>query len=94
MEMESPESRIIPTEDMNAIQLRISGEKFPEVILELCDNCCWLLQCISHKGILKACPVCQSKVSLIPMNIDEVCYLQHDDKRGLTIIFDRKEPLR
>ena len=82
MEMESPESRIIPTEDMNAIQLRISGEKFPEVILELCDNCSWSLQCISHKGVLKACPVCQSKVSLIPMNIDEVCYLQHDDKRG------------
>ena len=37
--MESPESRIVPTEDMNTVQLRISGETFPEVILEICDNC-------------------------------------------------------
>ena len=33
--MESPETRIIPSEDMNTVQLNISGEKFPEVILEL-----------------------------------------------------------
>jgi hypothetical protein len=36
--MESPESRIVPTEDMNTVQLRIGGETFPDVILELCDN--------------------------------------------------------
>ena len=28
--MESPESRIVPTEDMNTVQLKISGERFPE----------------------------------------------------------------
>ena len=33
----SPESRVIPTEDMNTVQYRISGEKLPEIILELCD---------------------------------------------------------
>ena len=31
--MESPESRIVPTEDMNTVQLRISGERFPEVVV-------------------------------------------------------------
>lgn len=92
--MKSPESRIIPTEDMNAIQLRMSGEKFPEVVLELCDNCNWSLQCINHKGIVYTCPNCRSKVSLIPMNIDEVCSLQYDDKSGITMIFDRKKPMR
>ena len=40
-EDESPETKIIPTEDMNTIQHRISGEKFPEIILELCDFCHW-----------------------------------------------------
>ena len=30
--MESPESRIVPTEDMNTVQLKISGERFPEVV--------------------------------------------------------------
>ena len=92
--MESPESRIVPTEDMNTVQLRISGERFPEFILELCDNCNWSLQCMNHKGIVKTCPNCKSKVSLIPMNIDEICSLQHDARRGLTMIFDRRKPLR
>jgi hypothetical protein len=92
--MESLESRIIPAEDMNTIQLRISGEKFPEVLLELCDNCNWSLQCLNHKGIMTTCPNCRSKVSLIPMNIDEVCSLEHDDRRGITIIFDRRKPMR
>ena len=81
----------MPSEDMNAIQLRISGETFPEVILEVCDNCNWSLQCINHKGIVRTCPNCRSKVSLIPMNIDEICSLQHDDRRGMTMIFDRRK---
>ncbi len=92
--MESPESRIIPTEDMNTIQLKISGEKFPEVILEFCDNCHWSLLCFNRRGILTRCPDCKRKVSLIPMNIDEVCSIHYDDKRGVTIAFDRKKPMR
>ncbi len=92
--MESPESRIVPTEDMSTVQLRISGETFPEFILELSDNCNWSLQCINHKGIVKTCPNCKSKVALIPMNIDEICSLQHDNKRGMTMIFDRRKPMR
>lgn len=38
---ESPETKIIPTEDINTVQHKISGEKFPEIILELCDFCHW-----------------------------------------------------
>jgi hypothetical protein len=51
--MESPETRIIPSEDMNTVQLNISGEKFPEVILELCGNCNWSLQYFNKKGIIR-----------------------------------------
>ena len=90
--MESPESRIVPTEDMNTVQLRISGERFPEFILELCDNCNLSLQCMNHKGIVKTCPNCKIKVSLIPMN--EICSLQHNARRGLTMFFDRRKPVR
>ena len=78
---------------MNTVQLRISGERFPEVILEVCDNCNWSLQCINHKGIVKTCPN-WSKVCLIPMNIDEICSLQHDDRKGMTMIFNRRKPMR
>ena len=92
--MESPESRIVPTEDMNTVQLRISGEGFPEMILEICDNCNWSLQCINHKGIVTRCPNCRTRVSMIPMNIDEICSLQHDNRRGMTMIFDRRKPMR
>ena len=62
--MESPGSRIVPTEDMNTVQLRISGERFPEVILELCDNCNWSLQCINHKGIVTRCPNCGTRATI------------------------------
>ena len=61
--MESSESRIVPTEDMNTVQLKISGESFPEFILKLCDNCNRSLQCINHRGIVKTCPNCRSKLS-------------------------------
>ena len=92
--MESPETRIILREDMNTVQLNISREKFPEVILELCDNCNWSLQCFNKKGIIDTCPNCGKAVSLIPMNIDEVCSLTYDEKVGMTVIFDREKPMR
>jgi len=92
--MESPESRVVPTEDMNTVQLRISGERFPELVLEICDNCNWSLQCFNLKGIVKICPICRNKVSIIPMNIDEVCSIRYDDRKGITMIFDRKKPRR
>ena len=36
------------------------------------------------------CPNCGKAVSLIPMNIDEVCSLRYDEKLGLSVIFKRK----
>ena len=90
----SPESRVIPTEDMNTVQYRISGEKLPEIILELCDYCHWSVICFNKRGIVERCPDCKKIVSQISMNIDEVCSIQYDEKRGVTIRFDRKKPRR
>ena len=91
---ESPESKIIPSEDINTVQHQISGEKFPEIILELCDFCRWSLICFNRRGMVEKCPDCSRVVSQIPMNIDEVCSITYDDKRGVTIRFDRKKPMR
>jgi hypothetical protein len=91
---DSPESKIIPAEDINTIQYKISGEKLPEIILELCDFCHWSLICFNRRGIVEKCPECNRVVSEIPMNIDEVCSIAYDDKRGVTIRFDRKRPMR
>ena len=63
----------MPEIQKNTTLVQKIQERFPEVVLELCDNCNWSLQCINHKGIVYTCPNCRSKVSLIPMNIDEVC---------------------
>lgn len=91
---ESPESKIIPTEDINTIQHKISGEKLPEIILELCDFCHWSLICFNRRGMVEKCPDCGRAVSKIPMNIDEICSISYYDKRGVTIRFDRKKPMR
>ena len=79
---------------MNTIQHKISGEKFPEIILELCDFCYWSLICFNRRGIVEKCPDCSKVVSKISMNIDEICSIRYDDKRGVTIRFDREKPMR
>ena len=55
--MESPESRIVPTEDMNTVQLKISGERFPEVVLEICDNCNWSLNVLITRVLSRPVPI-------------------------------------
>jgi hypothetical protein len=90
----SPESRVIPTEDMNTVQYKISREKLPEIVLELCDFCHWSVICFNRRGIVESCPDCGKVPSKISMNIDEVCSIQYDEKRGVTIRFDRRKPLR
>lgn len=85
---------MIPNEDMDTIQKEISGERLPEVILELCDGCHWSLICFNKRGIIRQCPDCGKEVSFIPMRIDEVCSIEYDERRGVTIRFDRKKPLR
>jgi nitrate/TMAO reductase-like tetraheme cytochrome c subunit len=89
----SPETRIVPSEDLNTKQMRISGERLPEVLLEMCDTCHWSLICFNRRGVLAKCPECGAKPSLIPMNIDEVCSIEYD-KNSVTIRFDRKNPMR
>ena len=90
----SPEFRVVPNEDMDSKQLQISGERLPEVILELCDACHWSVICFNKRGLVKSCPDCSKEVSLIPMSIEEVCSIEYDEKRGVTIKFDRKKPMR
>jgi hypothetical protein len=41
--------------------------------------------------VVEKCPDCSRVVSKIPMNIDEICSITYDDKRGVTIRFDRKK---
>jgi len=38
---DSLESLIIPYEDINTKQQKITGERFPNIVLELCDSCRW-----------------------------------------------------
>ena len=61
----------------------------PEIILELCDYCHWSLICFNRRGIIETCPDCNKNISQIHMNIDEVCSIKYDDRRGVTITFDR-----
>jgi len=92
--LDSPESQVCPYEDIDTKQSRITGEKFPKFALGICDNCHWCYSRMNEKGSIKACPLCNGKVSHIPMSLDEICVLEEDEKRGLTISFDRSLPLR
>jgi hypothetical protein len=38
---DSPESLVTPYEDINTKQEKITGERLPDIILELCDSCRW-----------------------------------------------------
>ena len=91
---DSPETLIIPSEDINTQQQKITGERFPDMMLELCDNCLWSCTCFNHKGIIVKCPMCNMKISQIPMSIDEVFYMEFDKRRGISLGFDRKSPMR
>ena len=91
---ESPETLIMPYEDANTRQSRMTGEKFPDVILGICDNCHWCYSSLnSQKGAIAACPVCDTEISQVPMAIDEVCTLEKNDK-GIVLRFSRRFLLR
>jgi hypothetical protein len=40
------------------------------------------------------CPICSMENSQVPMNIDEVCDMEVSNIRGITLSFDRKNPMR
>jgi hypothetical protein len=91
----SPESLVIPYEDINTRQNKISGEKLPDTVVELCETCHWSCTYFNAKGKIMKCPVCYgSYISQISLNIDEVCSLQYDDMRGITLSFSRMDPIR
>ena len=92
---ESPESSIIPYEDINEKQKRLTGESFPDSILELCDHCRWSCSCFNLRGRIEKCPVCGHRLSEVPMTIEEVSQIDYRVGRpGMTIIFGRRPPLR
>jgi hypothetical protein len=86
---DSPESLITPYETK-----KITGERFPNFVLELCDSCRWCATCFNSRGLIMKCPICSTENAQIPMNIDEVCYMEFSDIRGITLGFDRKNPMR
>jgi hypothetical protein len=91
---DSPESLVIPYEDINTKQEKITGERLPDIILELCDSCRWCAMCFNPRGLITKCPICSTEISQIPMSIDEVCYMEFSDMRGITLRFDRNSPMR
>jgi hypothetical protein len=92
--LDSPESQVYPYEDFDTKQRRITGEKFPTLAVGICDSCHWCYTLLNERGDIKACPVCNKDISRIPMSLEEVCIIEEDEKRGFTITFDRKLPLR
>jgi hypothetical protein len=93
-EKDSPEIQVLPYDDLNTRQEKITGETFPDIVLEICDSCKWCATCINERGIQLTCPICQMRTSMIPMAVDEMCILERDEKRGITLRFVRKLPLR
>lgn len=91
---DSPESLVVPYEDINTKQQKITGERLPDIILELYDSCLWCATCFNPRGLIMKCPICGTENSQIPMNIDEVCYMEFSNIRGITLAFDRKNPMR
>ena len=91
---DSPESEVVPYEDLSSRQKKITGESFPDVILEICDGCYWCSTCINERGVLGTCPMCGKKTSKVRMTIDELCLFEKGYDGGVTLRFDRELPLR
>lgn len=88
----SPESLIKTYEDITTKQQKSTGERFPNSVLELCDSCWWCGTCFNTRGLIMKCRICGTENSQVPMNIDEVCYVEFRRIRGITLSFDRKNP--
>lgn len=93
-DVESHENRIVPYECLDDLQEKITGETFPIQVIEICDGCHRCATCINEKGTKIICPICNMNTSRIPMTLDEVCLFEKDGKRGVTLSFARKLPLR
>jgi hypothetical protein len=91
---DSPESLVTPYEDLNTRQGRITGELFPNLPLGVCDECHWCYSCVNTRGIVRTCPMCGTAISLVPLNLDEICTVELDERNGVTLKFSRKLPMR
>ena len=89
---DSLESLIIPYEDINTKQQRLQ-ERVPNTYLNS-DSCWWCTACFNPGGLIMKCPICSMENSQVPMNIDEVCDMEVSNIRGITLSFDRKNPMR
>lgn len=93
-EKSSPELDIEPYEGLDDQQQKITGESFPELILEVCNDCYWTCTCFNLKGKHMMCPICNCKIAHIPMRIDEMATVDYSDDFGLRIGFKRQLPMR
>ncbi|MEO9320632.1 MAG: hypothetical protein ABI361_08175 [Nitrososphaera sp.] len=91
---ESPESSVRPYEDLSTMQRDISGEAIAGPALGICDACFWSYTAINHKGVMEKCALCGGRVSVIPLSAEETTRFEYSSKRGLTLRFGRKLPLR
>jgi hypothetical protein len=56
----------------------------------ICGSCFWSATCFDQSGI-EICPSCmEGKVESMPLSIDEICELQFDERRGVTLEFKEK----
>lgn len=40
-----------------------------------------------YEGLIETCPLCDTKgLSQIPLALDEVCAIEYDNSRGITLI--------
>jgi len=90
----SPEFSIEPYESLNEKQETISGERFPEHSIVMCDRCYWCCTCFNNRGLLNSCPLCFHGTSKIPLTIEENCKICYDKIHGFTMEFYRRLPLR
>jgi hypothetical protein len=75
----SPESLVAPYEDINTKLKRISQERFPDSIFELCEKCHWTSVYFNLKGLVKKCPLCgEEATAILPMSIDETCSIEYN----------------
>jgi hypothetical protein len=93
-DQDPPENLVMSYESLNDIQEKITGESLPNTIFEICNGCHWCATCINEKGAWVTCPVCGMQTSKIPIALDEIYIFEKDEKRGVTLRFVRKLPLR
>jgi hypothetical protein len=46
--------------------------------------------CLEMKGLIETCPLCGTKgLSQVSLALDEVCIMEYDNSRGITLTFSR-----